>query len=197
MHSRRSDGSVIEFSIKGGIFRGLVFVLKEDDKLRAVEELLSGETLALVRSLPTTGAWVDGVRMLELEEAIAQRYDSRGVMDVARRSMAVELRANTRSLTEGILRLFGATPASLFSRVSTFDPLTLRGVQHSWTSKGPKSGEIRARYVTSKNLPEVLGYVAAGMLNAVFDMVRATGSVEFVGVAEADRNVMVYAIQWD
>ncbi|MFO0559985.1 MAG: hypothetical protein U0269_18370 [Polyangiales bacterium] len=197
MQARRADGAVIDFSIKGSILRGLVLALKQDAKLAAVEAKLSGETLALVRALPTLGAWVDGIRAVELEEAMAEVLDARGLRELGRKSVAIELRGITRSMTEGILRLFGATPSVMFSRVSLFDPITVKGVKNTWTSTGPNSGQIRTQYATSKGLPSVMGEVSAGMLAATHELCGATGTVDFKGFTSDLRNEMLFDVKWD
>jgi hypothetical protein len=197
MQVKRSDGAVIDFAVKGSILRGLVSALKQGAKLAAVEAKLSGETLALVRSLPTPGAWVEGLRVIELEEAIAEVLDARGLRELGRKSVAVELRGITRSITEGILRLFGSSPLMIFSRIALFDPITVKGVKNTWTSTGLNSGQIRTLYTTSKGLPSVTGEISAGMLAATYELCSATGTVEFKGFTSDLRNEMLFDVKWD
>lgn len=197
MHAKRADGAVFDFSIKGTIFRGLVLVLKQDGKLTAVESKLSGPTLELVRALPTAGAWIEGVRVVELEEAMALVSSDKELFEVGRRSVAVELRAITRSVTEGVLRLFGASPASLLSRISMFDPVTARGVKNVWTPTGDKRGEMRVIYPTSKLLPDAMGAISAGMLVATLEVCRTKGSSVFNGFTNEARNEMRFTIEWE
>jgi len=197
MGAKQQDRTVIDFSIKGSIVRGIVAVLKQDGKLAEVEAKLAGETLAMVRSLPTPGAWIDGARIVELEVAMASVLDARTMREVGRKSVAVELRSITRAMTEGILRLFGTTPGAMFARVPMFDAITVKNVKNSWTSTGENTGQMRTLYVTSRGLPDAMGELSAGMISATMELCSATGTVTFKGFTSDQRNEMLFDVRWD
>jgi hypothetical protein len=196
MRTVRSDGTVIDFSVKGSIFRGIVSVLKQHGQLAAVEAKLSGATLALVRELPTASAWVDGLHVVELDEAVGAVLDEPALFELGRGAVSVELVGITRAATEGILRLFGTKPDALFSRMSMFDAVTARNVETLWRSTGPTSGEVRMRYTASKNLPGVIGKITAGIYSYTYDSCRVRGTITFDGYTNDERNEFLFVADW-
>lgn len=188
--------AVIDFSVKGTLFRGPVLVLRQQGKLAAVEAKLRGATLAMARELPTTTAWIEGRNLVELEQGIHEALGDRGLRDVARKCTQVEIGPLTRSITDGIIRLFGATPQVMFQRVSMFDPLVTKGAKTAWQSTGPSSGEVRLTYATSRGLPDVMAEFSAGMLESTFDFCRVEGTVRFVGWTSDARNESKFDVRW-
>jgi hypothetical protein len=188
--------AVIDFSVKGTLFRGPVLVLRQQGKLAAVEAKLSGATLTMARELPSTTSWIDGRNLVELERGIHEALGDRGLREVARKCTQVEIGPLTRSITDGIIRLFGATPQVMFQRVSMFDPLVTKGSKTSWVATGPSSGEVRLTYATSRGLPDVMGEFSAGMLESTFDFCRVEGTVRFAGWTSDARNESKLEVRW-
>ncbi|MBL8681239.1 MAG: hypothetical protein JNK05_18825 [Myxococcales bacterium] len=182
--------------MKASIFRGLVSVLKQQGRSSAVEAKLSGDTLALVRSLPPASAWVDGLNVVELDEAIGAVLRDDELFELGRGAVSAELVGITRAATEGILRLFGTKPDALFSRMSMFDSVTARKVETLWRSTGPTSGEVRMRYTASKNLPVVIGKITAGIYSYAYDSCRVSGTITFEGYGNDERSEFLFVANW-
>jgi hypothetical protein len=51
-----------------------------------------------------------------------------------------------RPVLTGLLRLFGATPSTLFSRFGELTKTELRGVRFQWVSETPRSGGLTVTY---------------------------------------------------
>ncbi len=188
--------SVLDFSVKASLFRGVVHVLKQDAKLSVIEAALSRATATLVRELPPATAWVDGKAMTELEQSMLAVLGERAVHDIAKRSIAAEIGPITRSITDGIVRLFGASPATMFPRIAMFEALSTKGVKTSWESTGLRSGELHTRYPTSRGLPDAGAIFSAGMLESVFDICRVSGTVRFTAWTSEARNDAKYDVRW-
>lgn len=194
---RRAQGAAVhDYFVKGSLFRGVVAVLREDNKLAQVEAALPAPTAGLVHTLPTAGAWVEGVRMCELQKAVFDVLGERAAVDVCRRSVAVEIGPISRSITDGIIRLFGSTPEAIFSRINLFDAISGKNVKSSWTGRGEQSGEIRVRYANARNLPDCVALYAVGTMAAVFDIFRMTGTIRFKGWSDDLRNEAVFDVSW-
>lgn len=192
----RSDGALIDFSVKGSIFRGIVATLKQQRRLSDVEAKLSGTTLELVRNPPPASAWVDGLNIVEVDEAAAAVLSESELFELGRGAVSSELVGITRAATEGILRLFGTQPSTLFSRMPMFDPVTSQKVSTHWRATSATSGEIRMRYTASKNLPVAIGKITAGIYSYTYDSCGVSGSITFEGHSNDERNEFLFIADW-
>lgn len=194
---RRAQGAAVhDYAVKGSLFRGVVAVLREDNKLSQIEAVLPAACAALLKALPTPGAWVDGARMCELQKALFDVLGERVAVEVCRRSVAVEIGPISRSITDGIIHLFGATPDAMFSRLGMFDSLAAKNVKTTWVSQGERGGEARVRYSTARNLPDCVALYTVGTMSSTFDLFRVTGTVRFKGWSDDQRNEALFEVRW-
>jgi hypothetical protein len=186
------------FSIKGSWLRGLLLALEAKKQLTQVERALSASpaTLALVLRPPLSSEWLKGEHVAAFSTAMLSALGRAATQQVSRESVLVETGPLSRSITEGLLRVFGNSPEVLFRRLPMFDSVATRGVRNEWSSLSPKTGQINTLYEGSANLPEGQGVVAAGMFECVLDLCRASGRVQFAGWFGEQRSQARFHVSW-
>jgi hypothetical protein len=99
-------------------------------------------------------------------------------MDVVRKTAFFATRDTLSPLlaraAETVLRLFGATPHTLFSRMDTLAGTTTRGIAYTYEKLGPNRCELQADWVQCEGLPIALFESTAGGLLAVYSSCGVT-----------------------
>ena len=82
-----------------------------------------------------------------------------------------------RPLIEGILRLFGTSPATIFSRLELLTRTNLRGCEFKWRAETETSGEIEVRFVSRRQLPRRAFISFVGSFEVVLELCGKKGTV--------------------
>ncbi len=138
--------------VKGLPFRMYVGWLERQKLTEPVIARLPPTTAALLRHPPLPGAWIDGMEMVRIVSAI----EMIGGLDAVRRcgrETIEDLLPKHHTLVTGLLRLFGATPATLFRRVNDLVRTSVEGISYTYTPKGDRSGLMEVRYNVPGELP--------------------------------------------
>lgn len=189
--------ATMRFDLKGSIWLGRLRVIPKHVPLAEVRALVSPATRKLIDEPPPQSSWMPGAVIIELDAAI---YDLRGSEVCARCSRECsEVAGNTilRSITEGMLRLFGTSPATLFERMNQIVSTSVRGVEYEYTALSPKSGRMLVRYQHCSNLPSSVFAAVGGGLGATFGFLGITGTVFPAEIRQlAPRNEATYTLRW-
>jgi hypothetical protein len=138
--------------IKGLALRMYVAWLEREKKTEAVIARLPPATAALLRDPPLAGSWIDGMDMVRIVAAI----EMVGGLDAVRRcgkETIEHILPKHHTLVTGLLRLFGATPATLFRRVNDLVRTTVEGINYTYTPQSERSGVMEVRYNVPGELP--------------------------------------------
>jgi hypothetical protein len=103
--------------LKAATFRAYVAMLEHDSKRDAVMALVPPETAALMARPPLAGSWMDLTHMQRLIHAVDKIGGLAAVRDFARRAVA-DARKPYMGVVEGVLKLFGTSPATLLKRMN-------------------------------------------------------------------------------
>lgn len=182
------------FAVKCAGIVGLVKVLRRDGMLESLRSGASSKALEFIDLPPPVSSWVPGEVMVELEAAVLKQYGPA----VLRRTMRDSVKETTapllRSIVEGAMRLFGASPESLFKRIGSVSEGSTRGLTVEYTSQGPQQGRVHYRFTAGATMAEPVAIAFAGALEAIFDLVGVAGNVE--GPRFVSPRYAVFDLRW-
>ncbi len=186
-----------QFDIKGTVWNGRLRALEKHCSGTEIRSLLSDATRRLMTEPPPASSWIPGAAIVELDAAI---YDLRGGDILARCSRETSEVAGTtvlRTMAEGMLRLFGTSPATMFQRMGQISSTSVRGVEYDYKPTGPKSGQMTVCYRQSANLPYCVFVAVAGGMGAIFGFLHVNGVVSAPEVGtQPPRNTAQLNLRW-
>jgi hypothetical protein len=138
--------------IKGLAFRAYVTWLQREKKIDAIIARLPASTAALVKEPPLPGAWIEGVDMVRIVSAIEMVAGIEAVRRCGRETIE-DMLPKHHMLVTGLLRLFGATPATLFRRVNDLVRTSVEGMSYTYTPTEERAGVMEVRYSVPGELP--------------------------------------------
>ncbi len=189
--------ATLRFDLKGSIWHGRLRVAPKLVPIADIRALVSPTTRKLMDDPPPQSSWLPGAAIIELDAAL---YDLKGSDACARCSRECsEVAGNTvlRSITEGMLRLFGTSPATLFERMNQIVSTSVRGVEYEYTAQSPKSGRMLVRYPQCSNLPSSVFAAVGGGLGATFGFLGVQGTVFPAEISQlAPRNAATFTLRW-
>ena len=159
----------------GAVMRAYLAELRAAGALEAVIPRLSPEAAKLVEKPPLPVTWVDIRLVHEPLVALSGLRGREAVRQVAHKAAAGQLGALFRPLLASTLRLFGASPTTLFTRMDTITGIMLRGLKFTWKESGPGAGTMAIEYPYP--VDDALFAAWEGMLLFAFDLVQTKGTV--------------------
>lgn len=179
---------------KGSVLRGYIAQLTRSGKLRAVRARVSGTTRALLDAPPPLTQWIDATVLEELYEAVGAIDGAPGVRLMVREAIRGSMLPLVEPVIQGILRVFGASPAALFTRAELALRSSLQGVETRFVPLTANTGEFEVRYIGHRAPP--MAFVAwRGTLEVAYDLCGVAGSVrlrEVLGDGAGAR----FAVEW-
>lgn len=161
--------------VSGAVIRGTIKWIEGAGLTAQVEPLVSPETRAMMRRPPLTIAWVPGLHEDELLEALEKVAGPAKVVTFGLESTRASFGPVLRPILSTLTTMFGATPASLFSKLNSVTGMMLKGVDFEWTAEGTDRGTVIVRTV---DVPKVAWLRSwAGILAHGFDLTDTAGIV--------------------
>jgi hypothetical protein len=169
----------------GTVVRAYLAELRSSGVLDAVRPRLSADAAKLVDKPPLPVGWVEIRVAHEPLVALAALRGRDEVRAFGHRVAKGQLGVVFRPLLTGMLKLFGGTPASLFSRMETITAVMLRGVKFSWKESGPTAGTLAIDHPYP--VDDAVFAVWEGLLLFAYDLVQTTGTVARARIQEGKR----------
>jgi hypothetical protein len=187
----------VDFSTKASVLRGRVRALETLGYLQRVLDALPDSARRAALDPPPISSWVDGATVVAIDEAISTLLGEATLHEVALRTQREAVSPLLRGVTESVLQLFGASPATLLARLDMLSRSTVKGLHFEWESTGARSDVVTASYPTSADIPRsTFVSIRAGLLN-VFDLTGARGDVTLRPLpATKPRNSGQYDCRW-
>ncbi len=113
--------------------------------LEEVRPRVSPETRKLLDNPPLAGVWMDGFAVEDLNLAVSQLRGLDILPAISARAMATGMTPILRPVVEGMMRLFGMSPAALFSRLPTISRSSVRGIEFMWKGETDQTGVMAVR----------------------------------------------------
>ena len=162
--------------IKATTFRSYVAILGRDGHRDAVMAYVPPDTAALMRDPPLPGSWMDGRHVHDVLVAVDQIGGMGAVRDLARRGTE-DARRPYMSIVEGVLKLFGTSPATLFKRMNDMVKSTIENLDYHYTPTTERSGVMEMTYGYAGEVPTCMFVGAAPALQTILDVCGVEGIV--------------------
>ncbi|MDP3276663.1 MAG: hypothetical protein Q8Q09_15805 [Deltaproteobacteria bacterium] len=182
--------------IKGQVITPFIEVLRESKRWDAVEPKLSESCRTSIARRPLASEWVEATPFFELLRVVYETYGQQVTVDGGYASTKLSIGRFTMPLTQSMLRLFGATPWTLFSRLGPMSTQSTRGLKLEATQIGTHAVVVVMIYDTKERLPIGALYHSAGSLMTVFDLIPFEGKVESVEWTNREENQGKIKISW-
>jgi hypothetical protein len=133
------------YDIKGSTFVSYMKSIQSMNLLDEIRGKLCADTRKLLEHPPLPGVWMDGWPVEEMNGAVAQLRGLDILPSISARAMATGMTPILRPVVEGMMRLFGMSPAALFSRLPTISRSSVRGIEFMWKGETDNSGVMAVR----------------------------------------------------
>lgn len=162
--------------VKGNVVRAWVKIAERHGLLAQVRSKLSPSTLAVFQNPPLSGSWIDSRPLTEFFLAVYDTAGRAAALKLSRESTD-EVAPFYSGMLGGLLRIFGATPQSLFSRLNDFSKQTMEGVEYRWTKTGETSGTIEVVYPPGYTMTQPQYLTIVPSFEFMFRLCKARGKV--------------------
>ncbi len=166
---------VAQAEVVGAVVRGYLDELRSMGALEEIRPQLSPDAAKLADKPPLPISWVEIRLAHEPLVALAALRGRDEVRALGHRVAAGQMGAVVRPLLATTLRLFGGTPATLFSRLETLTSVMLRGVKFAWSAAAPTAGTLTIEYPVS--VDPALFATWEGILHVAYDLAKVSGTV--------------------
>jgi hypothetical protein len=164
--------------VKGAFVTAYRATLKNLSLLDAVRDRASPELREALKFPPPASVWIDyGV----IVEAMAIVHELRGAMMVRRLAHDATMSGIAplmQTFVQGLLRLFGISPATLFGNMHRVSSQTTRGGHFVWTRTSELSGLMTMQVPRLRGINVALWHASAGGLELVFEACGVDGTVQ-------------------
>jgi hypothetical protein len=190
-----SEHTAVE--VKGSLVRAVVLTLEAHGLREQVLARVSPNAAALIREVPVATRWVEGRLHDEILEALLQIVGPDGLRELNKEAVERGLNPLLLSTAMRLIRVFGTSPASLFSRFDRVSGTTARGVVYRYVPTSETSGWFEIEYPSVRNLPLGPFIATGGALSMAFQLCGVTGTFgEPEWILNGKRNAMRFAVAW-
>jgi hypothetical protein len=185
---------VAGYQIKGALVRSY---RRQVERLGIFDEAVprtSAESQALLRDPPIASSWLDAAVIEELIGAVEALRGMEAVRTVTREGQLSGVVQTLRPVIGGMLRLFGATPMTLFTRFAQITSSNVRGLELGFNAETERAGSLRVRF-PRKQVP-LSAYVGfeSGLGN-ILDVCATPGRVEPAKLS-SDGSIGTIRVSW-
>jgi hypothetical protein len=179
--------------LKAATLRHHIDWLAREHRLEAILQHVSPSTAALMRDPPLPATWID---LQEIEQVLSaiEAVDGPAAVRRASRAALEEVLPRRRILLTGLLRLFGANPATLYKRMNELVRNSIEGVEYAYSPSSEHSGVMNVQYRASHEIARALLIGQIATFEVILDVCSLRGTV-----GEPERHGPVrasYQIQW-
>jgi hypothetical protein len=131
-----------EAAQKGGVVKGYASYLARRGMTSSIQAMLPRDTADLLARPPLPSEWVPVRHSIAINEAVGSLWGARGVREMNRQSLRTTLLVVAMPLLGSLGRLFGLSPAALFTRLDVVLRSSSRGVRYGYEPTSSDSGCI-------------------------------------------------------
>lgn len=167
-----------ETASKGTVVRAIVRELRRSGDYDLVRERVGPATRAILDDLPPITAFVP---LEEIEPLLVALEALRGlgaVRALARAAATNDIAPVLANFLTSALRLFGATPHTLFARMNDMVKNTTRGLRVEYTRVGERSARLLHVFEHRRAVPAAQWAAIAGGLEFVFAITKTPGHID-------------------
>jgi hypothetical protein len=164
------------YEVKASTLRAYMAQIAKLGVLPEVMAKVHADTRRSMEAPPLPSVWIDGLVIEDMISALESLRGIEAVRTVTREGHGAVGLPILKPIVTGLLRVFGGSPNTLFSRWPDITKTALRGVTFQWVLDTPTSGRLTVTF-PRKNVPRS-AYV--GMESGcwlVLDLCGAKGTV--------------------
>jgi hypothetical protein len=184
----------VGYEVKGAALRAYLKQLERKGWLSAVSAQVSPEMRAQFVDPPPSSSWMDAAPIEALMAAVEEQHGEDAV-----RALSYDTQTDMvpilRPVLEGVLRIFGASPATMYARMELLTRTSLRGVEFAWHVESAQAGDLEVRFIARRELPRraFVSFIASFQLILEF-----CGKKGMVSLPELNRDGTGarYHIEW-
>ncbi len=184
----------VGYEVKGAALRAYIKQLERKEWMAAVSAQVSDETRALFAAPPPSSSWMDAAPIEDLMAAVEKLHGEDAVRALSHDAQN-DLIPIYRPILEGVLRIFGASPATMYARMELLTRTALRGVEYAWHEASPRSGDLEVRFVARRELPRRAFVSFIASFQVILELCGKKGTVSLPEV-NRDGTGARYHIEW-
>ena len=161
---------------KGSVARSMATALSDHRLLDEIVAAVSPAARAMLLDPPLPTVWIDGRILNEVYETILRLHGADALRRLNRQAIEQGVSPLIRGAAESILRVFGASPATLLSRLGRVSGTISRGVAYRYDAETETSGTFEIECTHLDNVPLGAFIAIIGGLDLVFEMCSVRGS---------------------
>jgi hypothetical protein len=192
-----SDTAVQPLLVKGAYLRAYGDTLKKIGLYEAVFERASPRVREALVAPPPASNWVDykiGIEIFTIVESLKGKLALRSFAREATRSGIAPF---MQGLIQGMMRLFGVSPGTLFTHMNKLSAQTTRCGHFSYAATSEASGIVTLEVPGHRDLPPALWTASAGAFEVTFDTCGVVGHVQDpVLRADGNGNAAEFRVSW-
>jgi len=183
--------------VKGAYISAYKNELERVGLLEAVLERASPRLREALETPPPSSLWIEYVICLEIYQIVRALRGKSALRALTRDSTLSGIAPFMQTFVQGLLRLFGVSPATLFTHLTRISSQTLRGAEFSYVPTSPLSGVLTLTMPDQRDVDPTVWHASAGGLEVVFATCGVSGTVqEPVVVPDGNSNAVEYRVSW-
>jgi hypothetical protein len=182
---------------KAGMLRGFAEAMRREGIYERVRAKVPPSVAALLDDPPPPSVWIENTQVEPIHIAIAEIVGLEGVRRISRAAVTLGLFPFAKIVIDGFLRLFGATPHTLLSRIGDLSKTSTRGIAYEYVRTSERTARLLVRYPAQTNVPISVFSVAAGGFESMIEATGAKGTVSEPAIVRDGRdNSAWFEIEW-
>jgi len=130
------------YEVKASALRAYMTQIEKLGVLDGVMAKVHPDTRLTMQTPPLPSAWIDAMWIEDMISALESLRGLDAVRTVTKAGHGAVGLPILKPIVTGLMRLFGGTPNTLFSRWAEITKTALRGVKFQWALDNPKSGRL-------------------------------------------------------
>jgi hypothetical protein len=164
--------------VKAGSLRAQVQWLRRENKLDTILARVPPKTAALMKEPPLASSWIDSKDIEPMLCAIESVDGHAGVLRMSRDSLRQDsFLQPLRPMLTGVLRLFHASPATLYRHMNDMVKTSVRGMDFAYHEEGATAGGMEVRYASDDEIPFCMFVSCMAALEMVLELCGVRGTV--------------------
>jgi len=183
--------------VKGAFLRGYCAALKSLGMYGAVLERGSARVREALEMPPPTSAWIDYALCEEILAIVASERGPIGARKLGHDAVTAGVAPFMQIFVQGLLRLFGVSPATIFRHMNKVAGQTTRGVEYTYAATSESSGVVTVAFPGRREVESAVWYSSAGGLEIVFETCGFIGHVQDPVVVNKGHGVSAdFRVSW-
>jgi hypothetical protein len=168
---------MVRAQVKAAYLSALSTTLKKVGVLADVIEHASARTRDALENPPPPSVWIDYGICVEVYRIVGELRGRPAIRSVMREATYAGIAPFKQVFVQGLLRLFGVSPATLFTHMNKLAGQSSRGGEFVYTPTSDSSGVMTVTMPDEKDVDPSVWYASAGGFDVVFETCNVIGTV--------------------